>query len=758
MLFLWWRVARGLGARLRGVLRGEGPPVERPRLDLDRRPDIAPETISLVLSDAPVVSVIIPTYGQTQFTLRCLASIQTHPPVVLIEVIVVDDAFPGTETDCLSRVPGIRLLRNEVNLGFIRTCNAAARTARGAFVLFLNNDTQVLPGWLDRMVEVFAARPDAGIVGSKLIGEDGMLREAGAILWQDGSAWNYGLGGDPDAPEFNYMREADYCSGASLLVRRTVFLGMGGFDEKYVPAYCEDSDLSFRLREMGLKTYYQPRSEVIHFEGISHGRDLTRGVKAFQVTNQARFLDTWHAVLTRDHFLNGTHVPRARDRAHDRKVVLIVDHYVPQPDRDAGSCAIVAVIRALLSTGLVVKFWPFNLYKTPVYTEILQDMGVEVLYGPHQTTLSAWLKVNGADLDIVVLSRPDVAEICLPMVRAGTAARIVYYGHDLHFRRMAAQAEVSGDERLRWEAGVMKNLELRIWRDADVVLYLSEEEADIVRDLAPSVTVRAVVPYAFEEREQASQPHQHAPQPSPHAPQPSPHEGDDLWIVFVAGFGHPPNADGAAWFVHEVLPSIVARLPAVRLAIVGSNPSPVVEALCGRNVSLFANVTDAELLAWYRRATVAVVPLLAGAGVKLKTVEALWHGVPAVLTPAGAQGLPDIGSVVPVETEPAAFAAAVCDLLTDRALWRLRSVAETKYARERFGAAAQRRSLLSALDIDAPHASSDVMKSSISDAASVVGASGGTAAVSVAADCQTGSPITVSMTSSSVRRSIGLLT
>ena len=147
------------------------------------------------------------------------------------------------------------------------------------------------------------------------------------------------------------------------------------------------------------------------------------------------------------------------------------------------------------------------------------------------------------------------------------------------------------------------------------------------------------------------------------------------------------------------MPSILATVPAARLAIVGSKPSSAVSALCGPGISLFANVTDTELNAWYRRARVAVVPLLSGAGVKLKTVEALWHGVPAVLTPSGAQGLPGVGHVAPIESDPIAFAAAVCELLTDAALWRRTSIASAAYARVRFSEAAQRQSLLSALEL-----------------------------------------------------------
>jgi len=155
------------------------------------------------------------------------------------------------------------------------------------------------------------------------------------------------------------------------------------------------------------------------------------------------------------------------------------------------------------------------------------------------------------------------------------------------------------------------------------------------------------------------------------------------------------------------MPAILAVAPDARLAIVGSKPSAAVGALRGPGVSLFANVTDTELSAWYQRARVAVVPLLSGAGVKLKTVEALWHGVPAVLTPAGAQGLPGVERVTSIETEPAAFAAAVCALLTDDALWRRASIASAAYARDRFSEPALRRSLLSALELHSTLPASD---------------------------------------------------
>lgn len=676
-LLAWWTATFQLHIHLRYWLRAQRLRRIRPTTSapLVRAP-VDALTLVVPLAAEPVVSIIVPTFGQVGYTLRCLASIAEHTCETPIEVIVVDDDGAATQLDL---VRGIRLIRNNTNLGFLHSCNKASAAAHGRYLLFLNNDTEVLANWLEPMLALFRDRPDTGAVGAKLLYPDGRLQEAGGIVWSDGSGWNFGRLESPDRPEYNYVREVDYCSGAALMVEASVFAGLGGFDPRYAPAYYEDTDLCFRLRQRGLKTLYQPASRVVHHEGVSHGTDTAVGGKAYQTINRKTFVQTWKDVLARDHYANAEHVFRARERTKGRLVALVIDHYIPTPDRDAGSCAIVSCMRTMQELGYSVKFWPQNLGYAPGYAEALQRAGVEVFHAPLHTPFQQWIARNGGELDLVLISRPDVADEMLPFVRRHSRARIAYFGHDLHFRRLAMQADNIGGASLRAEADRMRQREMAIWRQADVSLYLSDEEAQIASSLDPTACVRPVVPYRFEDFGGS----RHAP-PS--------HE-----VIFVAGFGHPPNEDAATWLVSKVWPTVVRAIPEATLSIIGSHPTRAVRALARRHIGIHANVSDTELAQAYQRARVAVVPLRCGAGVKLKVVEALRIGIPLVTTSVGAQGLPGLFSVASVEDDARHFAEAVITLLRNDTLWEAQCRRQTDFARQLFSAEAARVSVVAAL-------------------------------------------------------------
>jgi glycosyltransferase involved in cell wall biosynthesis len=357
----------------------------------------------------------------------------------------------------------------------------------------------------------------------------------------------------------------------------------------------------------------------------------------------------------------------------------VIDHYVPEPDRDAGSCTMLCCIRALQQAGMVVKFWPHNQRYSPGYTDALQDIGVEVAYGGDSDAFRHWLAENAADIDYALVSRPQVAAAVLPELTRYSGIRLLYFGHDLHFRRMHLEAQVLADSSIAWQADQMEHLERSVWRAVNVVLYLSDEETAIVRSMEPGVAAHTLVPYCF------------ADFSAPRAPVKEP------VILFVGSFAHLPNREAVLWFVSQVLPLIRKRVPDARLAIVGSNPALDVQALASDAISVSANVSDAELRNHYRTARVAVVPLRYGAGVKLKVVEALREGLPLVTTSIGAQGLPGLETVASICHEPRDFADAVYRLLTDDALWVERCAAQIDYASARYSEAAYRDRLMDAI-------------------------------------------------------------
>jgi GT2 family glycosyltransferase len=603
-------------------------------------------------------SIIVPVYNNILDTLLCITTVLETAGEQSFEIIVADDGSNDATSELIPAIGGIvRYVRQPHNLGFLGNCNAAAKQARGDKIVLLNNDTLVLPGWLDALVRPFDRFDNVGFTGSKLINWDGTLQEAGGIFWEDGSAWNFGRNQDARAPEFNYLKDVDYCSGASIAIPRSLWEELGGFDPRYTPAYCEDSDIAFRIREAGYRTLYQPFSEVIHHEGRSHGRDVTSGIKAYQVANNAKLLERWAPTLHADHYPNAQNVFRARDRSRYKKHVLLIDHYIPQWDQDAGSRTIYQYIQCFLDMGYCVTFWPDNLWRDPHYTPMLEEMGVEVIWGRRFHDRFADFLRERTDLyDAVFLSRPHVAINYLDAIRAHSSARILYYGHDLHYRRMQANLELSGEGNEE-EITRTRELEWAVCRKCDVIFYPDPAEvAQIEQDIGGDRIFLNNPVFVYTE-EQVAQAETDLPRIE---------RNHDARLLFVGGFNHYPNREGIIWFVQEVLPIVRRHFPDVVLDIAGSKPPAEVLALACTGVNVLGYVSDEHLEQLYAAATMAVAPLRYGAGVKGKVIEAMASGVPMATTSIGAQGI-DVGDcALFLGDSPAELARAIAQGLQDR--------------------------------------------------------------------------------------------
>lgn len=603
--------------------------------------------------DMPLTSVIIPVYNNLKLTVKCLNSIYSAGTSVPFEVILVDDASKENIRSLARDFPGLRVVRNEANLGFLRTANRGAEEARGEYLLFLNNDTEVLPGWLDELAVALYHHPEAGMIGSQLIYlHTGRLQESGNLICGNGEIIPLGRDMDPMHPEFTYFREVDFSSAASIIVSRRHFESVGGFDPVYIPAYFEDPDLALKFKKNGWKNYVMPLSKVLHHEMASYGDTLDTGSEK----NRRTFIARWSDYL-RENALYGSVEEMRRSYRFSHPRILYIDAEVPMADRGSGGMDAVFFMEYMIKRGYDVVFHgEYTPGYVGKYTAILLRAGVECVYAP-QRQIWEYIRDNGRTFDYVFVSRVYQAQCFDRLIRRyAPQAAYIFDTVDVHFVRERREAELSHSENGMLRALMTEKLEIALMARADVTIVISSDEKKMLEEQYGMKRIWHI-PQArrvfgcresFRERE---------------------------GIVFI-GSAHPPNLDALKFYVEEILPVLEKRGVDGTLTVIGEalrndifkkkEYQSVAESPKIRFLGFVENLGDC-----LDHAKITVAPLRYGAGTKGKVASSMAYGVPCVSSCFGTEGtgMKDKENIM-IVSSPEEYAEAITALMTDEELWK----------------------------------------------------------------------------------------
>jgi glycosyltransferase involved in cell wall biosynthesis len=352
----------------------------------------------------------------------------------------------------------------------------------------------------------------------------------------------------------------------------------------------------------------------------------------------------------------------------DRPRVLILDGFVPKPDKDSASNDIYWFMRIMQALGYEVTFVPaFATADAGRYTDDLRQLGIICPVAPELTSAHDFVVAHGSAFTLVVLYRVSVATELFDLVRQfAPRAKLVFNTVDLHFLREQRAAELNGSLAEFVEARRREKRELHFIRSADAAILLSDFEYDFIGRLVPAAR-RFFLPIV-------------RPIPGRLAPC-----AGRSGVLFVGGFAHAPNVDSVAFLCDEIWPRVRGLLPAATLFIVGADAPASVMARNAplEGIEVLGHVEDLEAL--YRSVRLTVAPLRFGAGLKGKVIASLAVGLPCVVTSTACEGMPRGGSeVMLVADDPQGFAQSVARLHADDALWYRISDAGIVYAREHF--------------------------------------------------------------------------
>lgn len=644
---------------------------KRARLAADRMVRTAP--LVLQAPAKPRVSAVVPVYNNFNYTawlLQQFHAYQAGNPQLALEVIVVDNGSTDLTRQLPELAKGLKLVRTDKPTGYPAACNAGAKVATGDYVVFLNNDIELIEGSFEAVAK---ALDDAtvGAVGGRVIKLNGVLQEAGGLVWRDGSAAGYGRGQDPLAARFMVARDVDYCSGCFLGVNRELFESLGGFDEVFSPGYYEETDLCARIWAGGHRVRYEPEVAVYHYEyaSFSKGRPETIST-ALMARNRGIYVER------NPQFLEGQPAPDfsridsfafRRGKAH-RHAVLIED-FVPSEGIGSGFGRARDIVNELLAQGWWVTLWV--LHKREGIEPLNSGLCETIFQADYADGLTGYLKAEGDTLDLVWVCRTHNfkrAGATLDAWRAESRskARVVFDTEAVACVRTWLTGQLALSEKPSVE-DIAAQLdpqavatELAGAQYADTVVAVNDVDRHLIAG-ALKVDTRELG-HRFVAR----------PTPLPFA------EREHLLFCGAIHEVGSPNYDSLVWFCNKVMPVLRKKLPGCRLKVVGYWKPGIAlpEALSGEDIDVVGAVDDLD--PWFEKARVFVAPTRVAAGIPHKVHQSMALGVPAVVTPILARQLREMSPLgqhpkaffEAADFSAGAFAAAVIEAYSDAKAWQ----------------------------------------------------------------------------------------
>lgn len=608
----------------------------------------------------PALSVIMVLHNQFELTMLALGSLRANFAGD-IDLVLIDSGSTDETRNIERYVKGAICFRFDTNIGFLLGCNAALQFATADVVLYLNNDAELAPGSIAAALHRLATDPAVGAVGGLILRTHGLVQEAGNIIYCDGSTLGYGRDASPLAPEVNFARDVEFCSGVFLMARRALLSELGGFDEAFAPAYYEDADLCLRIREAGYRVVYDPRVIVHHLE---YGSAVSNRASEAEIGRARQIFVEKHR-----RYLSGRPLRDEQrlvfDRMADsrRKRVLFVEDTVPLRLIGSGFVRSNDIVREMAALGYAITVYPLNGCPFDV-AAVYADMpdGVEVMHDCSKEQFAAFIARRRGYYDAIWVARThNLATVRAALEEAATDPAngdfdgmppVVLDTEAIASLRESGQAALTGTS-FDFDAAVRS--ELKDGACCATIIAINDEEAALLRRLEfPDVAVIG---------------HMREPRPTllPFAQR--------AGMLFVGAIHRmdSPNYDSLCWFVDEVLPLIERELAwETRLTVVGYTGTDVTldRFRDHPRVTLRGPVNELEPL--YDQHRVFVAPTRFAAGMPYKVHEAASFGLPVVATELLRRqlGWDHGGELLAADAaDPAAFARHVVTLQRDEGLW-----------------------------------------------------------------------------------------